>query len=346
MFTRLVLLALAGALAVGVGGVSPRVTLVAKKTAIAGTPLTVTVRVAPLPRGAVSVRATAGAQRVLVRARGTRGVYRATVKFPAPGLWTLAARVAGRDRAVRTIRAVSPPIVRPFAVTVASGAVFVADGANGRIVRIGSRGAVVHAAGLVEPTGLAPDRSGGLYAADFTAGVVRRVARSGRVSALARLPEVTSIAAAGDDVYAVSLGGVLARISSRGVVTAIAVRGGLDRPHGIAVDRDGSLLIAEDSRRVRRVDPATGRATLIVADVDTTKVAVARDGTFYLAGATLTGGSLRRLSTAGALSTLITGLRVSDVAVLPDGDLVITTVEAGAVLRVDPRSGASAPYAP
>ena len=280
-----------------------------------------------------------------MRARGTRGVYRATVKFPAPGLWTLVARVAGRDRAVRRIRVVSPPIVHPFAVTVASGAVFVADGANGRIVRIGSRGAVVYAAGLAEPTGLAPDRSGGLYAADFTAGVVRRVARSGRVSDLARLSQVTSIAA-GDYVYAVSLEGMLARISSRGVVTAIAVRGGLDRPHGIAVDRDGSLLIAEDSRRVRRVDPATGRATLIVGDVDTNKVAVARDGTLYLAGATLTGGSLRRLSTAGALSTLITGLRVSDVAVLPDGDLVITTVEPGAVLRVDPRSGASAPYAP
>ena len=97
---------------------------------------------------------------------------------------------------------------------------------------------------------------------------------------------------------------------------------------------------------MRRVDPADGRATLVVGDVDTNKIAVADDGTLYLAGATVTGGTLRRLTPGGVPSTLISGLHVSDVAVLPDGDVVITTVEPAAVLRVDPRSGARKPYVP
>lgn len=237
-------------------------------------------------------------------------------------------------------------IVLPFAVAVSGANVYVADAASGRIVRLGRGGTAVHAVGLVEPTGLAAAPGGVLYAADFTAGVVRRIERGGRVSVAARLSQVTSVAAAGASVYAVTMSGRLARISSRGAVTWIRVRGGLDRPHGIAVDRDGSLLVGEDSRRVRRVDPATGRATLVVDGVDTNRIAVGRGGTLYLAGSTRTGGTLRRLRPDGTLSTLISGLRVSDVAALPDGQLVITTVEPGAVLRVDPNSGARRRYVP
>ena len=346
MAARLALFALAGAVALGAGGASPRVTLTAPATTVAGLPFTVTARVTPAPRGRVDVQATLGAQRVLRAAQGARGTYRARVALPAAGRWTLSVRVDGGVRGGRGVRAVPPKIALPFSVTVARGVVFVGDATSGRVIRFGSRGPVVHASGLVEPTGLAPAPTGGLYAADFAAGVVRRVAANGRVSALARLPQVTSVAPVDSDVYAVTLDGELARISSRGAVTRIPVPGGLDRPHGIVVDRDGSLLIGEDSRRVRRVDPASGRATLVVGDVDTNKIAVAADGTLFLAGSTLTGGTLRRLTPGGVLSTLISGLRVSDVAVLPDGDVVITTVEPAAVLRVDPRTGARRPYAP
>lgn len=161
------------------------------------------------------------------------------------------------------------------------------------------------------------------------------------MTTLARLPQVTSVGAtAPGELYAVALDGTLARISRTGPTARITVPGGLDRPHGIALDRDGQLLIAEDSRRVRRVDPTTGRAELVVDGVDTNKVAVAADGTLFLAGATLSGGSIRRLTPSGRLSTLLDDLRVSDVAVLPDGSLVATTVEPGAVYRVDADTGA------
>ena len=74
--------------------------------------------------------------------------------------------------------------------------------------------------------------------------------------------------------------------------------------------------------------------------MDTNKIAVARDGTLFLAGATLTGGSIRRLEPGGRPSILLDDLHVSDVAVLPDGSLVATAVEPGAVYRIDARTGA------
>jgi len=162
------------------------------------------------------------------------------------------------------------------------------------------------------------------------------------VTTLARLREVTAVAATPPRVvYAVTMDGTLARISPAGVVTRIQVVGGLDRPHGIAIDLRGRLLVAEDSRRVRRVDPATGRVELVTDRVDTNKIAVGDDGTLFLAGATLSGGSLRRLEPGGRRpSILLDDLHVSDVAVLADGRLVITTVEPGAVYRVNSRTGA------
>jgi streptogramin lyase len=237
----------------------------------------------------------------------------------------------------------TPTARHPYAVVVDShGRVFVADGASRRILRLDPQtGRLrVHATGLDEPTGLAA-ASGALYVADFHAGLVRRVGETGRVTTLARLPEVTAVAATPSRVvYAVTMDGTLARISPAGVMTRIRVSGGLDRPHGVAIDRSGRLLVAEDSRRVRRVDPATGRATLVADRVDTNKIAVADDGTLFLAGSTLTGGSLRRLDPGGKPSILLDDLHVSDVAVLANSSLVVTAIEPGAVYLVNARTGA------
>ena len=77
----------------------------------------------------------------------------------------------------------------------------------------------------------------------------------------------------------------------------------------------------------------------MVDGVDTNRIAVARDGTLFLAGGSPIGGSLRRLEPGRKPTILFEGLHVSDVAVLPDGGLIVTAVEPGAILRVDPRSG-------
>ena len=137
----------------------------------------------------------------------------------------------------------------------------------------------MHAPCFDEPVELAATRST-LYVADYNAGLVRRVDASQRVSTLARLAQVTAVAVSpAGAVYAVTMTGTLARISAAGRITRIPVPGGLDRPHGLTFDRAGKLLVAEDSRRVRRVDPATGRAELVVDGVDANRIAVTRDGT-------------------------------------------------------------------
>jgi streptogramin lyase len=236
--------------------------------------------------------------------------------------------------------AAAPTAKHPYGVVVdASGRVFVSDGASRRILQLFPvTGRLrVHAKGFSEPTGLAAVGAT-LYVADFHAGLVRKVSPGGRVTTLARLPQVTAVAAsARHGVYAVTLDGVLARISAAGVVSRVRVR--LDRPHGVTFDRAGRLLVGEDSRRVRRVDRRTGRAELVVDGVDTNKIAVARDGTLFLAGSTLTGGTLRRLEPGGTPTILFDDLKVSDVAVLPGGDLVATAVEPGGIYRVDAETG-------
>ena len=258
---------------------------------------------------------------------------------------TLLAAGGSDDRAVasHSVAAIEPAVRHPYAVVVdPRGRVFVADGAARRIVLVNPRTGrrSVHATGFDEPTGLAATRNA-LYVADFHAGLVRRVGAAGRVTTLARLPQVTAVAVSPSGVvYAVTMNGVLARISPSGRIARVPVRGGLDRPHGVVFDRAGKILVAEDSRRVRRIEPATGRAKLVVDGVDTNRIAVARDGTLFLAGGSPIGGTLRRLEPGGKPTILFDDLHVSDVAVLPDGDLVATAVEPGAVFRVDARTGA------
>jgi sugar lactone lactonase YvrE len=226
------------------------------------------------------------------------------------------------------------------------GRVFVADGDRRRILAldVATNRLHVHAVGFGEPTGLASS-DGALLVADFADGRVAHVDRSGDVETLARLERVTAVAAAADDVYAVTMDGALARLSAGGAIELVRVPGGLTRPHGVAIAPDGTVLVAEDSTRVRRVDPRTGRVETVVDGVDTNKIAVRADGTLFLAGAGLRGGTLRRRDPDGRLRMLLDDLRVSDVALLPDGFVVATTVGPGAVYRIDPLTGERAEIA-
>ena len=332
----LLVLASAAAIALGSGGSAPPVRLAAPAGVTAGLPMQVTVH-APASPAAARIVARSGALRRVFSARRDGRAYRATVALPEPGRWSLVARVGRLQSAPRNVTARAASARHPYAVVRGEGRTFVADGATGRVLQLGSRGLAVHARGFSEPTGMAAHGQV-VYVADFAANLVRRVDTRGRVTALAAVPQVASVAVArSGTLYAVAIDGPLVRISPAGAVTRIA---DLDRPHGVAVDRDGTLLVAEDSTRVRRVDPENGRSEVVVTSPGVNRIAVGPDGTLYLAGTTRDGGSLRRVASDGTVTMLIEDLRVADVTVLPSGDLIATAIEPGLVLRVDPRTGA------
>ena len=257
----LLVLASAATIALGSGGSASPVRLTAPAGVTAGLPMQVTVHAPAAPDAARIVARSGALRREFSARRDGRGTYRATVALPQPGRWSLVARVGRLQSAPKNVTARAASARHPYAVARAGVRTFVADGATGRVLQLGSRGLAVHARGLSEPTGLAGDGAV-LYVADFAANLVRRIDARGRVTALAAVPQVASVAVArSGTLYAVAIDGPLVRISPAGAVTRIA---DLDRPHGVAVDRDGTLLVAEDSTRVRRVDPANGRSEVVV----------------------------------------------------------------------------------
>jgi streptogramin lyase len=237
--------------------------------------------------------------------------------------------------------ATAPQVDHPYGVAAGpAGVAFVADGTSGRILRLDlrTRRLAVHASGLVEPSGVAYAR-GVVYVADFGAGLVRRVGSTAKVTTIARLRQVAAVAVSGETVYAVAFDGTLARISG-GRLERVRVRGGLTRPHGVTVERGGMLLVTEDGKHVSRVDPRTGQKTLAVGGGDAHRVALAADGTLFVAGGGPDSGRLRRIGPGGRSRTLIDDLHVSDVAVVGPGTLLVSAVEPGSLWRVDARTGA------
>jgi sugar lactone lactonase YvrE len=147
------------------------------------------------------------------------------------------------------------------------------------------------------------------------------------------------VAVAGSTVYAVSFDGTLARITA-GRLQRVPVKGGLARPHGVTALRDGTLLVTEDGKRVSRVNPRTGGKKLAFGGGDAHRVALAADGTMFIAGGTVDRGRLRRVAPDGTAQTLIDDLHVSDVAVVGPNTLLVSAVEPGTLWRVDARTGA------
>jgi sugar lactone lactonase YvrE len=182
----------------------------------------------------------------------------------------------------------SPAVARfnnPVNVAVAAdGSVYVADFDNGRIRKIATNGYVstlVNQANFVRPFGLAVTNAGQLYAQtdgndlgevnssvgtvwriDLSTGVATVVARNlGRPRGLAALPD-------GDLVLSDLKHSTISRLNpTTGAVTLIAGKADtpgfadgngsaaqFDRPYGVAVQADGSLLVADqNNNRIRRV---------------------------------------------------------------------------------------------
>lgn len=139
----------------------------------------------------------------------------------------------------------------------ANGAVFVADTGNNTIRKISADGTVTTLAGLPgvagttdgtgsaaffsQPTNLAIDSTGNLYVADTGNALIRRVTSSGTVALLAGVPGIA------------------------GLADGVGLDALFDQPHGLVLDGNGNLLVAD-----------TGNAALrkIASDATVTTLAV------------------------------------------------------------------------
>ncbi len=202
----------------------------------------------------------------------------------------------------------------PYALALDStGNVYVADRDNHRVRRIGPNGIITTFAGSGEagfsgdggpaaaarlnaPQGVAVDAAGNLYVADFLNHRVRRIAPEGSISTIAGTGE------AGDS-------------GDGGPATAAQ----LNRPIGVAVGPAGEVYVADSTnRRVRRIDPAGGMATVAggyhggfsgdggpaTAARFNTPRAVAVDAAGNLYVADTFNNRVRRIDPAGVISTI------------------------------------------
>jgi streptogramin lyase len=120
-------------------------------------------------------------------------------------------------------------------------------------------------------------------------------------------------------------GNALSRLGSVRVRPAPLV---FDQPTGVAVARDGSLLVVEfGQRRLLRVDSATGRAARLAALLKPWGVAAAPSGSVYVSDL----GRLKRIDPGGTpqvVATVDPGVEIGPVAVAPNGDVYYSTVSA------------------
>ena len=282
---------------------------------------------------------------------------------------TLASTAAGTGGA-------APPSLRlPYDLEARGSALYIADGLRHQVLRLdlrtrrltvfagsgaagssGDRG-LARKARIDEPTELVFDDAGNLYLTDFGQGCVRRISPRGIITTVVRIrdaaglavhPDGRSLAIASIDGYVRRLDlptGRLEPVAGNGTQASggdggPAVQAQVNRPHDVAYDMQGNLLIAE-AGGVRRIDGATGVIETAVR-LPAFKVVPGPGGTLYLInggprGGTITqvdaSGSVLRVVGTGQLSRHVDRVKIGKVGFLPSdvepvaGAVLITQTE-------------------
>jgi hypothetical protein len=304
-----------------------------------------------------------------------RGRYRVRAILRSPGRWSWAVVVERRTllRGTLLVRQPQPRLILPYSLVLRGGRAYIGEGGARAVYRLdlATRRLSVVARGLGEITGIDADAAGNVYAADFTRNRVLRIDRTGRVTTLASVdrPADVAIDRAGN-VYVATLGNFVYRIDAAGgMPTRIAGTGAevdsgdggpaidasVQSPHGIDLDEAGNVYVPGRDR-IRRIDAVTGRIDTVVAGIEAFKLNVQPGETIYFLSGDPSGGRVHRFS-GGVVETVVgngtlsprgdggqataAGLLPSDVALAPDGALLVLQTEPfAAVRRVDPQTGA------
>lgn len=234
----------------------------------------------------------------------------------------------------------------------ASGILYIADSANGRVRSLGQTIRTV-TAGIPGPTSLAIGPDGTLYVA------VSRAELITKWSAQVKLVGSRALAiAANGDLYA-GAAGVVRRIPANSPPETVAggsngrfsgdggsaVDARLNNPSEVAADASGTIYIADrNNNRIRRIGP-DGRITTVAGDGRTavlnqpSSVAVDASGTLWIAD---TGNNrILKLNAGGVPVVAADRLGApSSIAAAPDGSLLIAEPGNNRISRL---SGNSAP---
>ena len=183
-----------------------------------------------------------------------------------------------------TVAGLSREFGEPFGIAVRDNFVYVADGERGKIFRVAADGkAEIFAGGFDTPSQIAFDENGNLIVADTGANTIKKVNPAGQVETIAGVENQSGfgdgaaqnalfdapvgVAAAGGKIFVADTYNDKIRVIENGSVTTLA--GGLqgfangagaqakfDTPCGIAVTKQGSIIVADfGNRRLRIVEP-------------------------------------------------------------------------------------------
>ena len=244
-----------------------------------------------------------------------------------------------------------------------------------------------------DPVGVAADAAGNIYVGDFDNHKIRRVSPFGEVSTFAgsgtqgsndgtgtaaSFLGPTGVAVDGDDnVYVADYGNhTIRKISPAGEVTTFAGSGSpgsadgtgtaasFDLPHGVAVDTDGNVYVADfGNHTIRKITPAgevttfagsgspgSSDGTGTAAEFDSPRaVALDTDGNIYVADAL--NHAIRKITPSGEVTTFAgDGMIGSDdgpgtvasfnfpsaVAVDADGNVYVTDTNNHSIRKITP----------
>jgi DNA-binding beta-propeller fold protein YncE len=241
--------------------------------------------------------------------------------------------------------AAAPPQLRlPYDLEARGSNLYIADGLRHQVLRLdlrtrrvtvfvgtgvaGSSGdkRPARKARIDEPTELAFDRAGNLYLTDFSQGRVRRISPRGIITTVARVSEAAGLAVDpdGGSLAIASIDGYVRRLDlATGRLELIAGNGTqasggdggpaaqaqVNRPHDVAYDARGNLLVAE-AVGVRRIDAATGVIEMAVK-LPAFKVVPGPGGTLYLINGGPSGGAVTQVDASGSVLKMIGTGRLS-----------------------------------